>query len=161
MLLQRKTVLGLVLYAYTLLIKNNGITNGQDTAFPVAQYVITNQTILVKPVHCIPCPPAGSLSTVTLQKLWWVLSHIKGTASEIGGSLTPLVPGGWLTTSEEEERVFFLFLLEELSGTENEQFHFVLSITNLMEEENFLCYSPQWVMASKSLHMQELLYSVF
>ena len=35
-------------------------------------------------------------------------SRIKSIASEIGGSLTPFIPGGLLTTSEEKKGEFLL-----------------------------------------------------
>ena len=75
-----------------------------------------------------------------------MLSRVKGAVLKIGGSLTLLMPGGSLTTSVEKGG-FLLFLLE-FSGAEDEQFHFVLGIINLTEEENFLCYSPHKIMVA-------------
>ena len=96
----------------------------------------------------------------TAETMVGMSSLIKSAALKIGGSLTPLMPEDSLTTLEEEdERGFLLFLWEELSGMKDKWFHFVLGIISLTEEENLLCYSPQCVIAGKSLHMQ--LYSVF
>ena len=79
--------------------------------------IITNQTNLVKPVYCIPCPLAGSLSTVTLQKtMVGMLYRIKGAASKIGGSLTPLMPGDPLTSLEWRRKDSFSFFLRNFLG---------------------------------------------